>query len=74
LHWARAELTLTRNGRVATFVLLRGGGKDADNEVASPEPQLLLPGHTLRWSALPVNSRYIVPLMPPEPLDSLDPI
>ena len=63
-HWPRAELTLVRNGHSMRFVLVRGEPLAALSSCADPHAQLLRVGESLRWTDLPQNSCFVVPLLP----------
>jgi cyclic beta-1,2-glucan synthetase len=63
-HWPRAELTLVRNGHSMRFVLVRGEPLAALATCTDPHAQLLRVGESLRWTDLPQNSCFVVPLLP----------
>ncbi|AGX87527.1 GH36-type glycosyl hydrolase domain-containing protein [Candidatus Symbiobacter mobilis] len=63
-HWNRAQVTLTRSGRVVTLTLLRGDTEEVRKELCIQESLLLPPGQPLVWETLPASSRYVVPLVP----------
>jgi cyclic beta-1,2-glucan synthetase len=65
-HWPQAEITLRRDGRAMHFLLLRG---EAEAALAAAAPwaagaavQLLTPGQSLDWTALPPTSHFVLPL------------
>ncbi|WP_068173498.1 GH36-type glycosyl hydrolase domain-containing protein [Hydrogenophaga taeniospiralis] len=63
-HWPRAELTLLRDGRRMRFVLLRGDAMAALADCGVPNARLLGVGERLRWTDLPQDSCFVVPLPP----------
>lgn len=63
-HWARAELTLRREGRSMRFILLRGTAESAVAAAGELDCRLLLPGDTLDWRALPSSTCFVIPLNP----------
>jgi len=77
LHWPRAELCLTRDGRTLRFVFVRGDAQAALDRLRTegPDAQLLRPGTALGWTTLPPHSVFVVPLLdePSEPPAILKP-
>lgn len=61
-HWQQAELTLQRNGKRMHFVLLRGTPVAAREAAQALHAQVLAVGEPLRWTALPADSRFVVPI------------
>jgi cyclic beta-1,2-glucan synthetase len=61
-HWPRAELRLTRDGRTMRFVLLRASPEAAQAACAELGGQLLPVAQPLRWTDLPVDSCFVIPL------------
>ncbi|WP_342130363.1 GH36-type glycosyl hydrolase domain-containing protein [Hydrogenophaga sp. OTU3427] len=62
LHWTKAELTLRRGERRMRFVLVRGDAAQALAACGDPQARLLGVGESLRWTVLPRQSCFVVPL------------
>jgi cyclic beta-1,2-glucan synthetase len=65
LHWPRAELRLTRDGRTMRFVFVRGDARAVLDGLRDelPDAQLLRPFTLLDWTVLPAHSVFVVPLL-----------
>ncbi len=62
--WARAELSLTRDGRTMRFVFVRAAPQEALQALRSdaPDARLLRVGQPLAWTVLPPHTCFCVPL------------
>ena len=67
-HWDRAELSLTRDGRVMRFIFVRAqpeaAAKAAENLEGGAGATVLLPGQALRWKELAAQSSFVIALLP----------
>lgn len=61
-HWARAELTLRRDGRSMRFILLRGSAESAVEAAAEMDAHLLRAGESLDWRVLGPSSCFVIPV------------
>lgn len=62
LHWPLAEITLVRDGRQLRCVLLRADAAAAQAVCVERHARLLRVAERLRWTDLPPDSVWVVPL------------
>jgi cyclic beta-1,2-glucan synthetase len=63
-HWNQAELTLVRDGRSMRFILIRQAKEAALAATAQWQARLLMPGEVLHWRDLPLQTSFVIPLLP----------